>query len=415
MRRRSFLAAGVTAAFAGCVQVPREAPPSSEELVRDALETRIGLTDLQGLRTVTVEEPSATVERTERIVQRPPAERRLEVIQSTDPAVPMGTVSVRSRTETWEFEPARGRVTNVQHPNRLVADRTRIVLESLLEAYDLEYGATDTVGDRTAHVLHATPPADEEVSPSISVLVGDTQYVLPLATEADADLEDATVTRTFWIDDEHRYPVKERNVVSVDDDLLHGITFAFDELAIDEGLDDDAFTYQPPDGVELVERGIEPVGIYDSLEEAGAVVPYDLPKPDVPEPYELDRVTVIERGEHTIATSWYVDPEFTERELYVAVEEEQRFNEDVLEEVDLDGHEAYVRDGSLESVFWTCGELSYEVTSPIDDEPILEVASSIGCPATRRRTFELPARSAWSSVASAGQLSSASSRSARSL
>ena len=387
MRRRTVLAAGLAVALAGCVRTPREPPPSSETLLRDALEA---------VRTVTVETPAETVERTERVVERPPAERRLEVTQSTDPAIPMGTVSVRSRTETWEFEPAEGRVTNVHHPNRLVADRTRLLLESLLEGYDLEYDGTEAVAGRDAHVLHATPPADEDVGHSISVLVGDTQYVIPLGeTDAD-DLEEATVRRTVWIDDERRYPVKERNLVSLDGELLHGITFAFDELAIDEGVDDDAFTYRPPDGVELVERGIEPVGIYDSLEEAAAVVPYDLPAPAVPEPYELDRVTVVERGEHTAATSWFVDPGFTERELYVAVREQQRFDEDALEEVDLDGHEAYVRDGDLESVFWTCGDLSYEVTSAVDGESILGVASSIGCPGERQRTVELSAHGAWS-------------------
>ena len=390
MRRRTFLAAGVAAALAGCVQLPHELSPSSEELLQDALETRARMVSLEAVRTVTTETPSETVTRTERIVQRPPAERRIEVVDSTDPAVPMGTVSVRSRTETWEFEPAKGRVTRVYHPNRILADRTRIVLESLLEAYDLEYDDEEDVGDRDAHVLHAMPSADDGPERSISVLVGDTEYVLPLESTDEAELEEATVTRTIWIDDEQRYPIKERHVVSVDDELLHGITFTYDDLVIDGGLDDDAFTYQPPEGAELIERGTEPEGIYASLEEATPAVPYDLPEPEVPDAYELDRVTVVEKGEYTTTTSWYVDPERPERELYVAVRDRQRFDEETLEETDLDGHDAYRRDGDLESVFWTCDALSYEVTSPMADEPILEVASSIGCPTTRRQTIDVP-------------------------
>ena len=53
---------------------------------------------------------------------------------------------------------------------------------------------------------------------------------------------------------------------------------------------------------------------------------------------------------------------------------------DALEAIQLDGHTAYRRDGRIQSVFWACDDLNYEVSSLTDDTPLLEIASSIGCP-----------------------------------
>ncbi|WP_049923052.1 LolA family protein [Halopiger djelfimassiliensis] len=384
MRRRRILAAGTFAALAGCVAVPGTGTePTAEDLVRDAIATRRNLTDLSARRITTAETPTETSRHVERIYRRPPAEKRMEVVESDDPDMPPGTVSVRSRSITWDYYPDDGLVSKRYHPNRVVTDGPRLALEDLLEDYDLVSEGTETVDGREAHRITAEPKSDDDPDRSIELLVGETVYRIPLENTPDDDLEGATVTRSIWIDDEYRYPIAERNVVrNADGDILHRMTVTYEELAIDEGLPPGTFTYEPPADAEVVTIGTEPDGIFASRAAAATKAPYELPEPSVPEPYELDRVTVVETGPNvgTTTTLWYVDPQRPERELFVAVRETRRFDPDVLESISLDGRTAYRRDGRIQSVFWECDDLNYEVSSVVDGDSLREIASSIGCP-----------------------------------
>lgn len=390
MRRRRLLTAGVTA-LAGCVSVPSSDAdgdaddPSSDALLQEAIETRAGITDLAATRRVQFETPARDADRTERVFSRPPAAQRIEVVDSTDPQEPAGTVAVTNRTVTWEYDPETNVVEKQFHPNKTDTDRTRLILEKLRDSYRLEYDGTETVDGREAHAIEAHPPL-EETGPSIELVVGDSVYAVPLGPSTD--LEELTISRTVLIDDEYRYPVGERNVVrNGEDELLHRTAVTYEELAIDEGLPAGTFRYDPPADAEIERTGTEPDGVFDSLEAAAAAVPYDLPDPEIFDPFVLDRITVVERSATfgTTATLWYTDPGVNGRELFVAVRDVQRFDPDssALEEIEADGMEstAYHQGGRLEAIFWTCEDLSYRVASPAIDEPepLLEIASSIGC------------------------------------
>ncbi|WP_245779442.1 hypothetical protein [Halostagnicola kamekurae] len=154
----------------------------------------------------------------------------------------------------------------------------------------------------------------------------------------------------------------------------------YDELEINEGIDDETFTYDPPPNAEVKSIGAEPIGVFDTPAAAEAELSFDLPNPAIPDGFELDRITVLNRGFGTTATSWYVEPTTPERELFVAVREQPRFHPDVLTPIDIAGHEAYRRAGGLESIFWECEGVSYEVSSPHPGEPLEEIVASIGCP-----------------------------------
>ena len=389
MNRRRILAAAATVALGGCVRQTAEEPPSSEELVRDAIETRRGLTDLSARRVVTDERPDETIERTERFACRPPAKQRREILESTDPMNPTGAVTVTNREVTWEYHPTRDLVDKQYHPNKTDSDGTRRVLESLLEEYRLGYEGTETVDGREAHVVETRPPAGDD-DPTIDLVVGDTKYVIPVTLVSD--LEELDVKRTVWIDDEYRYPIKERTVIDGEngedadggEETLHRLTVTYEDLAIDEGLERGTFTYEPPADAEVDTDGVAPEGVFEDRDEAAAIVPYDLPAPDVPDAFRLDRITVVDHDEKyggTTTTLWYDDPTVVARELYVAVREESRVDTDAdaLEEIEIDGRRAYRRDGRKRCLFWSCNGLHYEVSSLLDDAPLREIAASIGC------------------------------------
>ncbi|QFU83412.1 LolA family protein [Natronorubrum aibiense] len=382
MNRRRLLATGAVAALAGCVTYTadeEEESPTAEGLVRDAIETRRGMTDLTARRTMTVETDTGTRERTEAVARRPPAKQRIEVLESTDPSVPVGSVTVTNRAITWEYNPQTEIVDKQYHPNKVDADRTRRVLENVLEDYRLGYEGTTTVDGREVHIIETKPPVDD-IGPTIDLVVGDTTFVVPL--RATGDLEELDVSRTVWIDDEYRYPIKEENAISDDGETRHRVAVTYEDLAIDTGLEPETFTYEPLADATVVTDGPEPEGVFETRAAAEKILPYRLPEPAVPETYVLDRVTVVDKGEEfgTTTMLWYNDPTVIARELFVAVREVQRFNPDVLEEITIDGRTAYRRDGRIQSVFWACEDLNYEVSSLTDDTPLLEIAASIGCP-----------------------------------
>ncbi|MDS0474476.1 DUF2092 domain-containing protein [Natrinema sp. 1APR25-10V2] len=383
MNRRRILAAGVAVTLAGCVTVPGSdtdgEPPSGEELVRNAIDTRRHMHDLAARRNMSVETADEAVERVERVARQPPAKQRIEVVESTDPDVPAGSVTVTNRGTTWEYNPKTELVDKQYHPNKVDTDRTRLVLENLLEEYRLSYEGTATVDGRKAHVVETKPPV-EDVGPAIDLVVGDTTFVVPLRATADSDAMD--VTRTVWIDDEYRYPIKEQNTLTVDGETRHDLTVTYEDLVIDEGLPAGTFTYDPPADATVETDGRKPAGVFDSLPAAEEILPYELPEPEVPDSYVLDRITVVERAENvggTTATLWYNDPNVIARELYVTVREYQRFDPDVLEEIEIDGRTGYRSSGKRAQLFWTCDDVSYEVGCLLQDAPLEEIAASIGC------------------------------------
>ncbi len=379
MNRRRLLAIGAVASLAGCtttVDTTQGADPEPEDLVRDVIETRTELASLEGRRVVTA---SDGMERTERIYERPPANQRIEVIDATNAQVSAGDVSVATRPVTWQYDSASQTVTKRHQPHEIVTDRVRLVLKSVLDDCCLSYDGTDTVADRETHVISIAPPPDADVESSIDILVGDTTYVIPIEEVPPDEREDAEVRRTLHISDDERYLVRERDVVTVDGEERHSLTATFEGLTIDGGFDDDPFQYEPPEDAAVDVTGLEPEGIYDSIAAAAEVVPYELPNPDIPEPYTLDRVTVVEMFESLTTTLWYLDPTWTERELYVRIRPESRVDEDVLDPVDINGREGFYREGRIESVFWECRGLSYEVSSPDVAEPVVEFAATIDC------------------------------------
>ncbi|OVE86116.1 LolA family protein [Natronolimnobius baerhuensis] len=381
MRRRRLLTAGTILGLAGCVSVPQASSPSSDQLLQEALETRRTLSTLETRRRMVMETPTETTERLDRLIQRPPGEQRLDVLESDDPDVVPGAVSVRSRTLTSEYNPETNIVTERHHPNRLVIDRMRQVLESVRTEYDLSYAGLETVDGRETHRIDAHPDDDTIDGRSIDLLIGETVYRIPFDGFSSEELADATVERSVWIDDEHRYPIRERDTVSSEDGILHRVTVTSEDLTIDGGLEQGTFRYDPPAEAEVVTIGTEPEGVYETRSEAAAVVPYDLPDPSMPDPFVLDRVTVVEHPDGYRTTLWYTDPDAAGRELFLAVRETQRFNPSALEQTTLefDGQPVYRRDGRIESLFWTCDGLSFELSSPTADLELETVATSVGC------------------------------------
>ncbi|AXR78403.1 hypothetical protein AArcMg_1558 [Natrarchaeobaculum sulfurireducens] len=361
-----------------------DTPQSSADLIAEALETTKAVETITARRTMTIETPDSSIERVGELAAREPTDRRLEVLESTDDSVPAGSVSIRTPTVTWEYDPDAETAIERNHPNRFLVEERRLDLETLLDVdSELAYEGVEDVDDRETHVVSAELAIDDELERSLDLLVGETVYRIPLELPTGEDgLEDPIVERRLWIDEKSRYPVKERATVSDGETLINELSVTYEDLTLGEKLPDETFEYEPPEGVPVEAAGTEPEGIYDSRADADAVAPYDLPDPAVPDPYALERIVVLEKRAAlgTSTTFWYADPNEPDRELFVAVRNEKRFSPDVLEEDEVDGVSVYRRDGRIRSFFWTCEPLNYEVSSPDSDAPLRAVAASVGCP-----------------------------------
>lgn len=383
---------GSIAGLAGCVAVPTEADaPSADSLVDSALETVASLEDVSARRTLTVETPSTSIERVTNVIRRPPTDRRFEVLESSDDVAPPGAISVRTQTITTEYDPLEDLVIERHHPNRLLVDHHRLGLEALLDQPVLEYEGTESVDGREAHVVRTRSIEDPDLT--IDLLIGETVYRIPLDPTQLADLDEPVVERRVWIDDATRYPIRERTDVRDGETLVGHLDVTAADLAVDQGVGDEQFTLEPPDDAPVETVGTEPTGIYDDPATAAEVAPYDLPDPEVPAPYELDRIVVLDRREElgTSTTFWYADSDRPDREVFVTVRDERRYDADALEPASFDDVDAHRRDGRIQSLFWSCDELHYEVSSLHDPELVREVATSIGCPEDR----QVQPRSRW--------------------
>lgn len=206
------------------------------------------LEDLQGKRTNTVTNGSATMTELVRVRERPYVDQRTKVLNASDPDR-VGNLYVSNASRNWFYYPD-SQVAQYFEPETpfdngaVRADRAEMA-EQKREKYDLEYEGTERVADRRAHVLEVEAK-NETVESGISAIVGDTKFVYALNTSnPKEDLE--AVERRLWIDTEYNYPLKEKVVFEYPDGERIVMTEQFESIRFNTGLEDETFAFEPPE------------------------------------------------------------------------------------------------------------------------------------------------------------------------
>ncbi|WP_049923059.1 LolA family protein [Halopiger djelfimassiliensis] len=109
------------------------------------------------------------------------------------------------------------------------------------ETYEVREIEETTLDGRAVYRVAFEPPANETIDRSISVLVGGTEYVVPLET-SDVDTERSADHVEVWLDQQSLFPVKHL----VEGDGL-ALETTYRNLSIDPGLADDRFEFELPD------------------------------------------------------------------------------------------------------------------------------------------------------------------------
>ncbi|WP_436343176.1 LolA family protein [Natronorubrum sp. FCH18a] len=118
--------------------------------------------------------------------------------------------------------------------------------ERYLEEYAVTTVEETTVDGHDAYRAAFDPPANETIERSVGIIVGDTEYVLPLET---SDVDGTYADSAELVTDQERFFPLEYHVEAGDLEL----SITYSDVTFDERIDDDRFTFEPPESA-TVER-----------------------------------------------------------------------------------------------------------------------------------------------------------------
>lgn len=265
----TILLVAVVVALAGCGQ-----RITAEEIVAKMQETLESTRDahaiVTGQATGQGQDLSATVE----VWEQAPNKVRAQVLEANEPRL-LGAIMVTDGSQGWYYEPAGNRVM-VGKPGDLEMPLPEEILLSMQDTIQQVLDVTDV------------ELAGEEA------LAGREAYKLILTPKQGSDLQAVNGTATLWVDKEQWIVLKATfEAVGMAQGNMEVRSFE-----LNPGLPGDLFTFEVPEGVEVVEVEAEdPVSL--SLDEARAQAAFGLLVPGyVPEGATL--VEVFKVGESII-------------------------------------------------------------------------------------------------------------------
>ncbi|TYT63001.1 LolA family protein [Natrialba swarupiae] len=268
---------------AGCVAVPGDSVTGEE--IADRLENDEVPSEVSATLEVRTVVDGETTQYEEDVWLREEGTTRIETGD--------GDLIVSDGDRRWHHEPETDSVQYIE-----VDPDSQSMLEGLYgqqERYltDDSYALSDveetTLDGRETYRLAFDPPEDETIERSIDVLVGDTEYTVPLET-SEHDVENRHAERVeVWLDRETLFPVSHR-VVGDSAELETTYT----DLEIEPGLEDDLFEFDPSsesdeangeiddggDGDEFEAIVLPSIEEFESVDEADETVSFPVGAPD---------------------------------------------------------------------------------------------------------------------------------------
>lgn len=369
------------AGLSGCLSIAPFDTPRADDLLASVAVEHDRERAFEATRILRSGRNHAIHERTHHLWRLGPDRVRTETKWSYDESE-VGNVRVAREASELEYHDTTGTVR--------LRGRDRDGLnpaERIADDYRLEHVGTERVGYRDVEVVDAVPTTPAADARSVSVRLGDTEYVVPLESTDDDPTIGEKIRKRLWIDPDLPVFVQERTEVAaagnerfVDERAHYGIS-------VDHDIDRDRFEFEPPREHVSVVKSVpsERSWRHSSRERLAAEVPFPHPDPTLPEGYALDEGRVMYDGSDDVVglRLWYVD-ENRDRRLFVTVATAGLVEPDDHE----NGRTRVTRDGvegdaveafDVENVEWECDGRTYRVGSHPDRETVLEIAESIDC------------------------------------
>ncbi|ELY92456.1 LolA family protein [Natrialba taiwanensis] len=146
----------------------------------------------------------------------------------------------------WHYDRETETVTQLERDSNTSSwlDGLYAQQDRYIEAYDIADVTEASVDGRDSYRVTFEPPANETVEQSLDILVGQTEYAVPLSTSEQP--EERGVDRVeVWFDQETMFPLKHL-VEGEEGDLVLETTYRNVSVDPEPPLDDDLFEFSPP-------------------------------------------------------------------------------------------------------------------------------------------------------------------------
>jgi len=371
-KRNVWLVAGGVILLAALVSAFVIMQPSAKDILTQTLETSKTIEDAHAILNISVDSPeekaSATVEVWGRHEEEGPGAFRLEVIE-TDKEEAVGGIIVSDGETVWAYSPAKGKVftgtaeeakaameekqpmgeefdkEEFEHP-----ENAEEAVEKLLEYFEAQRTGTETIADANAYQLELKPIPEQ----------------MPAEYTAVGGL------LNLWIDQSRSVPL----AVAYTGGSMGEIRITALELEINQGVDEALFSFEIPDGVEVVGfADMKPESL--SLDEAAASAEFEFLTPDtVP-----DGATLIEVFDvKGMIVQQYTLPEggsFTVAQGQTDEAKKPSTEEQAVEVRGVAGSLFVSEENDKVLLSWTEGEVSFYVAGNLTAEQALEIAESL--------------------------------------
>ena len=314
------------------------------------------------------EKASATVEIWGVHAEDGPGAFRLEVLE-TDKEEAVGAVIVSDGETVWAYSPAKGTVftgtaeeakaaMEEKQPMREEFDMEEFehpenaeeAVEKLLEYFEAERTGTETIADANAYQLELKPIPEQ----------------MPAEYTAVGGL------LNLWIDQSRSVPL----AVAYTGGSMGEVSITALELEVNQGVDEALFTFEIPDGVEVVGfADMKPESI--TLDEAAASAEFEVLTPDV----VPDGATLIDvLNVKGVIVQQYTLPDGGSFSIAQGQTDEAKkpsTEEQAVEVRGVAGSLFASEENDKVLLSWTDGEVSFYVAGNITAEQALEIAESL--------------------------------------
>jgi outer membrane lipoprotein-sorting protein len=353
--------------------------PNPEQLVLEAVESTNN-ESIQGVRTEVFQRADQFEMVTVEVTEAPPTRTRIEVIDTIRAGDHSDLTVINGSTE-WQYY--QGQQQAIQTRNAEPWQQNTQFgpdTEKLLNEYVVEYRGTETIENRTTHIVDLTPPNPRNIELSLDIRTGNSEYEFQLQ---DASRGQWFINeQTWWIDTETSYPVKKRiEWTDQNGETIATTIRTYHELTVGADIDEDAFGFEPPDGTNVTKPTLPEVERYRSREAASSDAGFEIPGPDVPSGYDLHEAVVqhFESDENGVLLTYLAGTETLTvqvSEQAVGDDEERVVKRNVGS---VDGR--LVSMNGRPTLAWGCDGLSHRVSGLQSADGLIEVAESIGCQA----------------------------------
>lgn len=371
-KRNIWLVAGAVILLAALVSAFVIMQPSAKDILTQTLEMSKTIDDGHAIININVDSPeekfSATVEVWGRHDEDGPGAFRLEVLE-TDKEEALGAVIVSDGETVWAYSPSKNKVftgtadearaaMEEKEPIHQKFDREEFehpenaeeAVDKLLEYFNVKKTGTETIADSNAYQIE----------------------LKPIPEQMPAEYAAAGGLLNLWIDQSRSVPL----ALSYTGGIMGEVSITALELEINQGLDDSLFSFEIPEGAEVVGfADMKPESI--TLDEAVASVDFEVLTPDItPEGATLVDVLNV-KG---MIVQQYTLPEggsFTIAQGQMDEVKKPSTEEQAIDVRGVEGSLFSSEDGSKVALSWSEGEISFYIAGNITVEQALEIAESL--------------------------------------